>query len=523
MARPGGGRVAIGLVCLTSDGSAPVPLSEERLVKTRNPTLPVFCAAAALAVSTLPVASALAESGAAKARAARVIEFWTPARRAQAEPRDLLIDPRGLGYLRRSDGGLTPYGHQLAAASTATPVPKAPPGGNDTTPPQISNLDPANGATIGTAYTFAASVTDDSGVKSVSFVLTYPDGVTTQSFAAANTTGSTWSVGLSGFTAGNWRWQVIAKDKAKRGGNTATSPPANFTVSSGGGGGGGGDGVVANAEWAGGGDIQQTAGRVYFEMPANARRKGPWSAYVCSGTVVTDGVSGRSVILTAAHCVYDDVNDAFARNVLFIPNQAGTSGSGTDTNCGNDPIGCWVPSFGVVDVNWTQSVFPDNIPWDYAFYVVADDGSHRSGINGSSDILDSAVPALDIQFATPAVDDGAAGSGSPDFTHALGYSYSEDPKFMYCAEDMTTEGADNWWLPSCGLTGGSSGGPWAQPLSNGTGPLISVNSWGYTNSPGMAGPKLSGNSASCVYNTAATAAFLAQPADGDAGYAVNCN
>ena len=77
-----------------------------------------------------------------------------------------------------------------------------------------------------------------------------------------------------------------------------------------------------------------------------------------------------------------------------------------------------------------------------------------------------------------------------DFTYALGYSYNADPNFMYCAEDMTTiNGTINWWLPSCGLTGGSSGGPWVQAMSGGSGPIISVNSWGYTNSPGMAGPK----------------------------------
>ena len=37
---------------------------------------------------------------------ARVIEHWTSERRAQAIPRDLVIDPRGLGYLKRPDGAL---------------------------------------------------------------------------------------------------------------------------------------------------------------------------------------------------------------------------------------------------------------------------------------------------------------------------------------------------------------------------------------------------------------------------------
>ena len=32
--------------------------------------------------------------------------------------------------------------------------------------------------------------------------------------------------------------------------------------------------------------------------------------------------------------------------------------------------------------------------------------------------------------------------------------------------------------------------------------IISVNSWGYTTSPGMAEPKLSGTSAACVFTAA---------------------
>ena len=34
---------------------------------------------------------------------------------------------------------------------------------------------------------------------------------------------------------------------------------------------------------------------------------------------------GRSLVLTAAHCIYDDVSGTFARNVLFVPNQDATT------------------------------------------------------------------------------------------------------------------------------------------------------------------------------------------------------
>jgi hypothetical protein len=451
----------------------------------------------------------------------RVIDHWTSARRAEATPRDFLVDARGLGYLRRRDGSLLAYGRSgVDQITSKNPAPMARPGGGggsgDTTPPTISGRAPANGATIGPGATFSAVVTDASGIRSVTFTITYPDGVTTQSFAPAFVGNDTWQTSLSGFTGGQWSWKVVAKDAAK-GGNTATSAPFSFTVDTGSGGGGGGGGdVVTNSPWSSGGAVQTAAGRIYFEMPGNARRK-TWSGYVCSGTVATDATSGRSVILTAAHCVYDDVAKAFARNVLFIPNQDGTTGAGTDTNCSNDPIGCWAPSFGAVDTNWTTRTFPDNVAWDYAYYVVNDSGAH-AGAASASDALDAAAGSMAISFAPPFTDDGNPSPASIDYTHALGYSYSDDPNFMYCAEDMTAESAVNWWLPTCGLSGGASGGPWVQPLSGGDGPLISVNSWGYTGSPGMAGPKLSGTSAGCIFTQVKTQAFSSVPTtDGDEG------
>ncbi len=99
---------------------------------------------------------------------------------------------------------------------------------------------------------------------------------------------------------------------------------------------------------------------------------------------------------------------------------------------------------------------------------------------------------------------------------------------MYCADNITTdEGPDNWWIPVCGLSGGSSGGPWVQPMgTNGSGPLISVNSWGYTDGrSGMAGPLLSGNSAECLFGETMSIAFSSVSSkDGRQGVAVDyCN
>lgn len=497
---------------------------------------------------------------------AGVIAHWTKERRANAIPRDLVIDPRGLGYLRQPDGSLRPYGHDISAqvgptnqAVSPFGKPVADPG--DITPPSITDMDPSPGETIGSTYTFKATVTDDlSGIRSVTFNIVKEGSTFVNSFSATKDSGDVWSVGPLYPSDGSWTWWVEAKDGAGKGGNSGTSSSVKFTVSS-------GDAnnntntnqdVITNDQWSGGA-VQTAAGRLYFEMPSNSKRKGPWTGYVCSGTVATDNTitiddttskqtvndHGRSVIITAAHCVYDDVNKAFARNVMFIPNQAGTSGTRTDRDCSNDPLGCWVPSFGVVDVEWTKWTFPDNMKWDYAYYVVSDDGAHSIATTGDpasgSSALDSVAGSLPVSFVPPLHD---RNNDRTDFAFALGYSYSDDPKFMYCAEDMTTKAYNNqtvnWWLPGCGLSGGSSGGPWVQKTNDPTTwdgnrgdgvNIISVNSWGYTSSPGMAGPMLAPlpltppttSSASCIFDSAKSTSFESVAStDGDAGKVVTC-
>ena len=278
-----------------------------------------------------------------------------------------------MGYKRDEDGLLTPHGHGRSASipvptavpsargTDPQPTPRAAP--RDRTAPTIGAMNPAAGATIGTAHTFTANVTDPSGLRSVTFTLTAPNRRTSSYPATAGTDG-TYKVPLQGITGGKWSWTVNATDNSgnvQTGNRVAftvvTTPPLPLGDSS----------VTANAGWSGGGAVQSAAGRIFFKMPTNAAAQTSWAGYVCSGTVVTDANSGQSVILTAAHCVYDDVHKVFAGNVMFIPDQADTTGADTDTDCSNDRYGCWAPSFGVVDGGWTTATFPDNIPWDYAY------------------------------------------------------------------------------------------------------------------------------------------------------------
>jgi|GEM_PF-747074 len=483
----------------------------------------ILIAGSAMALSVSLAASAQAREP--NQRAKGVFKHWTADRIANAEPRDMVIDHRGKAYIKGKNGKLKAHGHSDAPELTSSDS-RMKKGAiklderetRDNLAPTVTSRSPADGATIGTSQTFSAIVNDVDGVREVTFEVTF--GGQTYTFAGNNVGNNTWETTVEGFTNGAGSWRVIARDNVKRkGGNTGATSSYNFTVEGGGGNPGGG-GVVVNSRWTNGGAIQTAAGRLFYEMPNN----GGWSGYVCSGTVTTDGTTGRSIIITAAHCVYDDADSSFARNVLFIPNQDQTTGAGTDSNCFNDPLGCWTPEFGVVEQNWTTSVFPSNIPWDYAYYVVGDNGNHSG--NGIAGALDAVTGSFDVSFDAPNVNDGQAGENSQDWTHALGYSYSDDPFFMYSAEDMTTEGADNWWLPSSQLSGGSSGGPWIQPMdeATGSGPLMSVNSWGFTTSDGMAGPFLNGTTAQCLFDAAKTASLdLSGNPDGQQGLIVDPN
>lgn len=85
--------------------------------------------------------------------------------------------------------------------------------------------------------------------------------------------------------------------------------------------------------------------------------------------------------------------------------------------------------------------------------VVSDVGSHYGGTDPSAvneDALDQVVPALDVSFTAPI-------AGNP--ATALGYSYSEDPNFMYCTQALSRAASmGGYRLNGCELSGGASGG-----------------------------------------------------------------
>jgi hypothetical protein len=239
---------------------------------------------------------------------------------------------------------------------------------------------------------------------------------------------------------------------------------------------------VTGASWTGGGRILQASGKVYFEMGS--------SAYVCSGSVANDSRSGYSLVLTAGHCAYDETNRRFATNWLFIPN---FDGAPTFT-CGSTVHGCWTAQALVVHSGYaTAGGFNTQATvHDFAFAVVGPGGKS----NGQ---LDGTVGSFPIAYSGVSAGNTLFAFGYP----AAGKYHGND--LTYCSGQIFTDqyNDDLTWGMACGMTGGSSGGPWLSSFNTGTGvgTLSSLNSYGYNGLKNMYGPKFNSNT-QAVYNGA---------------------
>jgi V8-like Glu-specific endopeptidase len=211
--------------------------------------------------------------------------------------------------------------------------------------------------------------------------------------------------------------------------------------------------------------------------------------------VATDARSGYSLVLTAAHCAYDETNGEFASNWLFIPD---FDQSPTFT-CSQTEYGCWTAEALVVHDGYadaggfnTQATLHD-----FAFAVVAGGGHSETAQ------LDTSVGAFDVVI--PGFD--APG----DTAYAFGYPAAQKYRgsdLVYCAGSIFEDPYNDeltWGLP-CKMTGGSSGGPWLATFdtSTGSGGLSSLNSYGYSGVAAMHGPKFNSDTAD-VYSAAQNA------------------
>jgi len=244
-----------------------------------------------------------------------------------------------------------------------------------------------------------------------------------------------------------------------------------------------GGGVVKGASWTDGGAVIQKTGKVWFSMDG-----GDW---VCSAAAVNNGLNNASLIVTAGHCAYDEVNHAFATNWTYIPafDQTPTF------DCVAAVYGCWTASRIVVHDGYSTagSFNKQATIHDFAVIVVG------AGNKGTQ--LDS-LGTYSIAF--PGISTGGS-------VHAFGYPAAGKYKgkdLTYCAGPTFNDqyNDDATWGIACNMTGGSSGGPWIASFTNAAGAnaggtLTSLNSYGYNGLSNMYGPKFS-SATQLVYNNA---------------------
>jgi hypothetical protein len=236
--------------------------------------------------------------------------------------------------------------------------------------------------------------------------------------------------------------------------------------------GGGGGGGSQGSSWTGNANVRRTTGKVFFTL-GNTN-------YVCSGSTVQDGNANVSVVLTAGHCVEDGASGGFGTNWIYVPDYE----RWTAKSCTTDPSRCYAASRLVTSSAWASS---GDFNYDVAFGVVA--GNDLESTWGSQAIgFNLPTGQMMYSFGYPAAGKYTGGS------------------LIYCNGTVRDDPYSLDQGMSCGMTGGSSGGPWYANFnpSTGVGTANSLNSFKYSNdSRTMYGPYF-GNYANAVYTNAAS-------------------
>ena len=217
-------------------------------------------------------------------------------------------------------------------------------------------------------------------------------------------------------------------------------------------------------EWTDGGDVVNTAGRVFFSMNGQDAS--------CSGNAATS--DNGNTVLTAGHCVY--YQGGWHDNWAFVPGY----------HDGQSPHGTWTAASTHAIPQWSSS---EDMNYDVGAAVVNPlDGQNLTDVVGGQGVAFNVDYNLAMySFGFPAADP------------------YDGEKFIYCSGDtMQDFFLTNDHGMSCDMTGGSSGGPWFVDFdeATGTGLQASVNSFGYVFLPGyMFGPYF-GAEAEALWETA---------------------
>jgi hypothetical protein len=204
---------------------------------------------------------------------------------------------------------------------------------------------------------------------------------------------------------------------------------------------------------------------------------GDWT---CSGAVVADnGAPGRSLVLTAGHCAYDEVAKQFATYWMFIPDYDSLGSTNWYFDQGAScPVGkCWVASALVSTEKWASNA-ANKWEEDYAFAVIPDSdnlGSLESVVGGSL--------ALDFSglYSTQTRIDAFGYPAAKKYNGA---------DLVYCEgnDHVLSDGLQQTTAIRCAMTGGASGGPWLKGFDATdqvpVGAVRSVTSYSYSSANG---------------------------------------
>jgi hypothetical protein len=241
---------------------------------------------------------------------------------------------------------------------------------------------------------------------------------------------------------------------------------------------------VTGASWTGGGLVLRASGKVLFTLDSGD--------YICTGAVVNDGTdNGRSIVLSAGHCAYDEEDGGFARNWMFYP-EFDASPSYT---CSQSKWGCWTASTLAVHRGFAEAggFNTQATTYDWSFAKVPSGGKTNTE-------LDKTVGSFAIAFSPMAAGTQTYNFGYPAAGkyHGKDLVYCSDQVFLDPLNQNLTLGVD------CDMTGGSSGGPWLIGFtpSTGVGTLNSVNSYGYSGVKKEYGPRFNTANTQPTYTAA---------------------
>lgn len=180
-----------------------------------------------------------------------------------------------------------------------------------------------------------------------------------------------------------------------------------------------------------------TAGKVYFTSG--------FYDYVCSGSVVSS--PSESLVITAAHCVYDLDYDEWSTNWMFVPAH----------DYLDQPYGSWTAKSLYASKGYTNAAnFDVAVNYDVGFAVMLPlDGKRIAQVVGSYGIAFN-FPRTGMSYAFGYPVDIADGE---IMSSCMGRLLSDN------CDDSTFLGPSR----RCGMTGGSSGGPWLQRFNDRTG------------------------------------------------------